>query len=232
METHSNTDRQNGIVMALVGLAFWLFMALAGYLFVSGVLCHRPNPFASSEGNAYELPKLLFAALTVWVLGARHTLEPFGAPWRRVLLWNGLGWVVPFFAAFIYHNLNTILNVDFSLTPAGFASMTPYAWTLFSLAVLLISGLAVYHGMLARRAGILLPWLGVIPMVVLPIAFLTWLWRDTHSVHIHHFFLFGMFVPWLRFHNPVCVVCQAICASISVEGVATWGMDPMWYPLQ
>jgi len=50
-------------------------------------------------------------------------------------------------------------------------------------------------------------------------------------VHIHHYFLFGIFVPWLRFRHPVCVVCQAICASIAVEGVATWGMDPMWYPL-
>jgi len=218
-------------VTPAASLAFWLIMAATGYAFVAGVLCHRPNPFASAEGNAYELPKLLAAALVAWLLGARHTLQPFRAPWRRVVLWNGLGWVVPFFAAFIYHNLDRILKVDVSLTPQGFASMSPYTWFMFSLAVLLMLGLATYQGLLAWRAGILLPWLAVVPAIVLPIAFLTWLWRDTHSVHIHHFFLFGMFVPWLRFRNPVCVVCQAICAGISVEGVATWGMDPMWYPL-
>jgi hypothetical protein len=186
---------------------------------------------ASPEGNAYELPKLLIGAAVAWFLGARHTLQPFCAPWRRVLLWNGLGWVVPFFLAFIYHFLDRILQVDFSLTPQCFATMSAYAWSLFGLAVALMLSLAAYHGLLAWRAGILLWWLGVLPVVVVPIAFLTFLWRDTYSVHIHHFFLFGMFVPWLRFRNPVCLVCQAICASISVEGVATWGMDPMWYPL-
>ena len=231
MKTCMDTDQENVTATPLASLAFWLFMALAGYLFVSGVLCRRPNPFASPEGNAYELPKLLTAALVVWILGARHTLQPFSAPWRRVLLWNGLGWVAPFFAAFIYHYLEQILQVNFSLTPQCFATMSAYAWSLFGLAVVLMLGLAAWHGVLAWRAGILLPWLGAVPAVVLPIAFLTHMWRDTHSVHIHHFFLFGIFVPWLRFQNPVCVVCQAVCASISVEGVATWGMDPMWYPL-
>ncbi len=231
MNTHAQTDPEDMTLTPVASLAFWLFMALAGYLFVSGVLCHRANPFASAEGNAYELPKLLAAALGVWLLGARHTLQPFRAPWRRVLLWNGLGWALPFFVAFIYHNLDRILKVDFSLTPQGFATMSAYAWFMFSLAVALMLGLAIYHGVLARRAGVLLPWLAAVPALVIPIALLTWLLRDTHSVHIHHFFLFGCFVPWLRFRNPVCVVCQAVCASIAVEGVATWGMDPMWYPL-
>jgi len=230
-----NTRQQNASGMNLpdagVGLAFWLLMATVGYVFVAGVLCHRANPFASPDGNRYELAKLLTAAAVAWFLGARNTLEPFRAPWRRVLLRNGLGWVLPFFLGFIYHYLDRILQVDFSLTPQGFATMSSYAWTLFGLAVALMSSLAAYHGFLAWRAGILGWWLGAIPAVVVPIVFLTWLWRDTHSVHIHHFFLFGMFVPWLRFRNPVCSVCQAICASICVEGVATWGMDPMWYPL-
>ena len=231
MKEHAKPGQEDVTVTPAVSLAFWLLMATAGYAFVAGVLCHRPNPFASPEGNACELPKLLAAALGVWLVGARHTLEPFRAPWRRVVLWNGLGFAVPFFAAFIYHYLDRILQVDFSLTPHGFATMSAYAWVLFGLAASGMLGLASYHGVLAWRAGILLPWLGAIPAVVLPIAFLTYMWRDTHSVHIHHYFLFGMFVPWLRFRNPVCVVCQAICASISVEGVATWGMDPMWYPL-
>jgi hypothetical protein len=231
MKTRTDIAEENVAVTPAISLAFWLFMATAGYAFVAGALCHRANPFASAEGNAYELPKLLAAALGVWLLGARHTLRPFRAPWRRVLLWNGLGWAVPFFAAFVFHYLDRILKVDFGLTPHSFATMSAYAWLIFGLAASLIAGLAAYHAFLAWRAGILLYWAGALVAVVGTIALLSVFWRETHSVHIHHFFLFGMFVPWLRFHNPVSVVCQAVCAGISVEGVATYGMDPTWYPL-
>ena len=222
---------ENTVSTPVTSLFFWLFFATAGYAFVAGGLCHRPNPFASAEGNAYELPKLLLAATVFWALGARHTLVPFSAPWPRALLRNGLCWVLPFFLAFSFHYGSSILKVDFGLTPASFAAMSAYAWLVFGLAAAVIIGLAAYHGRLAWRAGILHWWLGALAAVVLSIAFLTWLWRDTHSVHIHHFFLFGMFVPWLRFQTPLTALCQAVCAGISVEGVATWGMDPTWYPL-
>jgi hypothetical protein len=148
-----------------------------------------------------------------------------------VLLRNGLGWAVPFFAAFTFHYGDRILKVDFGLTPQSFATMSAYAWLVFGLAAALILGLAAWHGYLAWRAGILPLWLGAMAAVVLTIAVITFLRRETHSLHIHHFFLFGMFVPWLRFNHPLCAVVQAVCAGISVEGVATWGMDPTWYPL-
>ena len=40
-----------------------------------------------------------------------------------------------------------------------------------------------------------------------------------------------MLVPWFRFPNPLCALCQGAFAGISVEGVSRWGMDPTWYPI-
>ena len=54
--------------------------------------------------------------------------------------------------------------------------------------------------------------------------------QEQYSVYIHHYFLFGFFIPFARFRNPVSMVCQAVCAGGYVEGVSEWGMATLWYP--
>jgi hypothetical protein len=213
-------------------LAFWLIMATAGYLYVAGILNHRANPFASAPGNAWEFGKLLLAALILWLLGARHTLVAFIPPWKKVASYNGLGWVLPFFVGLHFYFIRSIIRTDISLTPAGIGRMSAYTWMVFILAAAVILGLLGYHVLLARRAGILKIWLGSMIAVVAFLVCVTVLLRGSHYVHIHHYFLFGLLVLWLRFPDRVSSACQAISAGIAVEGVATWGMDPVWYPLQ
>ena len=213
-------------------LAFWLVMAVLGYAYVAAVLTDRANPLASPPGNAYELPKLLAAATVMWLLGARRTLMPFAAPWGRSALWNGLLWSVPFFVALHYEYLGGLVGSNFSLTPRDLARMNAHDWTVFAAGAALILSLIGYHGRLAWRARILGRWVGALAAVIAVIALVTFLRRETHTFHIHHFFFFGMLVPWFRFPTPLCALCQGAFAGIAVEGVSRWGMDPTWYPIQ
>lgn len=211
-------------------LAFWLVMAVLGYAYVAAVLTDRANPLASPPGNAYELPKLLAAATVMWLVGARKTLMPFAVPWGRAVLWIGILWAVPFFIALHYEYLGGLVGSNFSLTPRDLARMNAHDWTVFAAGTALILSLVGYHGRLAWRARIFGRWVGALAAVIAVIALVTFLRRETHTLHIHHFF-FGMLVPWFRFPNPLCALCQGAFAGIAVEGVSRWGMDPTWHPI-
>jgi hypothetical protein len=54
------------------------------------------------------------------------------------------------------------------------------------------------------------------------------LFRHNYTLHVHHYFLFGYFIPWCRFRNPVSLVCQAFCAGVYVEGVSEWSLGLLW----
>jgi hypothetical protein len=107
--------------------------------------------------------------------------------------------------------------------------MHPAGRIVFSLAAILILALAIYHGRLARKQGILVPYLSSFFGAILALATITWLLRGHYYFHIHHYFLFGFFIPWTRFRNPVSLVCQALCAGVYVEGISEWGMATLWY---
>merc|ERR1711871_880062 len=60
--------------------------------------------------------------------------------------------------------------------------------------------------------------------VVAGMSAVTFFLRRSHHIHVHHFFLCSMLLPYTGFRNPVSAVCQGLLAGIYVEGVARFGM--------
>ena len=209
----------------------WTLMLVGGFAYVAGCLCGRHNPLSSSEGDYGELARMLIFAPLLFFLGPRHNLESAAAGWRRILLRNGAGYFLFFFAGLHWGVLGHIPHVNYSLKWSDLSNMHPIGRAVYLTGALVILGLGYYHCRLARKQGILVPYLSTLLGGILLLTAISWVVRDRYYYHIHHYFFFGCFVPWTRFKNPVSFACQAFSAGVYVEGVSEWGMAPLWYPL-
>ena len=208
---------------------FWTILLVAGYAYVQTVLCHRPNPFASRGGGYSDIIKMLAAAPLLYFVGPRANLESFlHEDKRRVLLWNGLGYVLPYFIGLHWLYLQTIPQINYSLTWHDLTHMHPVGKVVFLAGGVLILGLVIYHLLLAYREGILVPYISTFLAGILVIAGISWMLRGRYTPHIHHYFFFGYFIAWARFRTPVSLVCQGLCAGVYVEGISEWGMSALW----
>jgi hypothetical protein len=208
---------------------FWVCLVIVGFVYVSGVLCGRAMPFYSHNEGYGDFVKILISAPFLFYFGARHTLEPSTGSWRNAAKRNMLGFALPFFIALHWFYLQSIPQINYSLTPQDLMRMHPVGKAVFIGAGLLILGLAVYHFVLAHRENILVKYACALVGAIGLLAAVSWVLRDHYYVHIHHYFLFGFFIPFARFRNPVSLVCQALCAGVFVEGVSEWSMGALWY---
>ena len=53
--------------------------------------------------------------------------------------------------------------------------------------------------------------------------------RRTHRVHLHHYFTAALMVPLTRFRGPVPAIWQALLVGFHLQGVAVFGMEPLFY---
>jgi len=209
---------------------FWTFLLAAGFAYVASVLCHRANPLYARYDGYGEFIKLMISAPVLYFVGVRANLKPEVLNVRNVLVRDGLGYALPFFVALHWFYLQEIPQLNYSLTYSDIAHMHPVGKAVFALGGLLIAALLIYHLVLARRERILaayaLSFVGAIALLVGT----TWILRGAYYPHIHHYFLFGFFIPWARFRNPVSLMSQAFCAGVYVEGISEWSMATLWYP--
>lgn len=209
---------------------FWTFLLAAGFAYVSAVLCHRANPFYARYNGYGEFVKLMLSAPLLYFIGVRGNVKPEVVGARSVFLRAGLGYALPFFVALHWFYLQDIPQINYSLTYSDLAHMHPMGKVVFSVGGMLIAALLVYHLVLARREKILLAYSLTFLGAIALLAGITWVLRAGYYPHIHHYFLFGFFIPWTRFRNPVSLVSQALCAGVYVEGISEWSMATLWYP--
>lgn len=230
-EASGNTGRKERVYFYLdMRFWFWTGLLVAGFAYVAFVLCDRSVPLQSRDGGYAEVIKLLLSAPLLYMLGVRRTLEPFDSDWRSVVVRNVIGFALPFFVALHWYYLQSIPQLNYSLTLKGLQTMHPIGQLVFLAGGLLVAGLVVYHLVLARREGYLGLYAAALVGAVGVLAVVSLVLQEQYSVYIHHYFLFGFFIPFARFRNPVSMVCQAVCAGGYVEGVSEWGMATLWYP--
>jgi hypothetical protein len=209
----------------------WTFLLVGGFAYVAGCLCGRHNPLASREGGYSDLAKLLISVPLLFFLGPRHNLESADAGWRPILLRNGLGYFLFFFAGLQWWWFQQIPNVNYSLKWSDLSNMHPIGRAVYLTGAVVLLGIAAYHCRLARKQGILVPYMSTFLGGILLLVAISWVVRGHYYYHIHHYFFFGYFIPWTRFKNPLSLACQGFSAGVYVEGLSEWGMAPLWYPL-
>lgn len=209
---------------------FWVCLLLGGFAYVAGFLCGRAMPLQSPQGGYADVLKMMASAPFLFYFGTRHTLNPFTEPWRTTVIRNGLGFALPYGIALHWYYLQSIPQINYSLTPADLRHMHPAGQVVFLCAGMLMLALGVFHFVLAYREKYLATYAGVLAGALGLLAAISWALHDHYYVHIHHYFLFGFFIPFARFRHPVSRVCQALCAGVYVEGISEWGMAALWYP--
>jgi hypothetical protein len=208
----------------------WLFLLISGFAYVNAILCHRVASF-QPDGGYDQIFKIILLAPLLYIFGPRFNIKPENRNPNAILLHFGAGYILPFFIALHWYYLQNIPNINYSITPSDLMQMNTTARLVFGAAALLIIFLAAYHAILAQKQGYLKLYISTLFGFIGLIVLISFLVRHTHTFHIHHYFLFGMFIPWARFRNPISLISQALCAGVYIEGVAEWGMATLWPPI-
>jgi len=204
-----------------------LTLATVGFAYVAWVLCHRA-PWQSAPGNQWELGKLLLGTLLLWGFGLRVLRSPN----ERVRHRPGLliVTVVAFVLALHWQFAGKLLGAHFSLTKKSLGSLSMSSCLALGSGVLIFLALSGLHLREAWRNGILGRYLGAAVLVIVVLAGISFVLRDSHHFHLHHYTWAGFLVPFARFSSPFSRTSQAFLFGLFVEGVAHWGMDGVWLP--
>lgn len=210
-------------------LTLWLALVTLGFVYVSAVLCRRMNPFQSDNNAGLDLFVLLGAALTLYQIGPALNWPPENAAGWSVFRWNVLGYCVPFFAALHWELASQAVGAGFSLKAADLRQLESADVWMLTLLIPALFALLAYHVWLAFRSkarGFYLSWLIGVPASVTA---MVWCWSGNGYLHIHHYCLAAYLIPLLRFRVPISLIAQGFSVGLFVEGIARWGIDPLWY---
>lgn len=206
----------------------WFVLVACGYLYVAGVLCGRSNPFLSGNGLRDFFLVVLLSPL-FYYLGPRHNWHPAAVTARAILKGNVLCYLLPFFLALHWEFLGKALGAQFSLKGADLGALGPRSVIVVVVAFAAIAGLLAYHLVWAHHAEILRPYIAALIGIPTIVGIITVSLGDAAYLHVHHYNLGAFLFPFFRFRKVSSLVAQAFFLGLAVEGIARWGMDPLWY---
>lgn len=210
---------------------WWCLLLAGGFAYVAVVLCGRGDPFRSANGTHADLARILLLAPLFFYLGPRHNLPALrGQPWRAIATRTGLNYLLPLFLGLHFKYLGQFLGVGFSLRWADLSRLNASGAAALGGGVVLVGGLIAYHVALARRETVLRGYVAWLVAVPAALAARTWMLRETHTLHVHHYAWGGLLFPFCRFRTPLSLAAQALFLGIALEGACRHGMEPVWYP--
>jgi hypothetical protein len=201
---------------------------MLGFAYVAMILCGRATPFMSGDNVWNDWLGVLLSGPTLYLLGTRHTLLPFGENPKRAVLWNGLGFGLPFFAALHWEWIGKLTNANFSLTARQLSHLNVNSKIALAIGFGIAAAITSLCLREARREEILTPYLLSFAALIATLAGITSAFGKSYHVHIHHYFLTLCLIPFVRFRHPLCFATQAILAGVYVEGSSRWGLSPIW----
>ena len=208
----------------------WFFCGLLplGFGYVAMHLCGRATPFESGDNRWNDWLGILLSGPALYLLGARHTLVEFAKPIYRGMIWNVLGFGVPFFAALHWEYLGQSTGANFSLTAHQLAHLNRPSQIALFVGLVIAAGMTTLCILQARKAGFLGRYLGAFAALIGSLAAVTACLGPRYYLHIHHYFWSLCLVPFVRFRHPLCVVVQGMLVGIYVEGASRYGLSPIW----
>lgn len=140
-----------------------------------------------------------------------------------------MGYGVPFFVALHWELLSQAVDADFSLKSSDLKQLDAGETLIVILiggAVLLLLAWHIRWAVHSKSLPSYLVWLiGVPACVTLFVA-----WRGNEGyLHVHHYCFAAYLVPLFQFKTPISLISQGFFLGLLVEGVARWGIDPLWY---
>jgi hypothetical protein len=203
----------------------WLFSGLLplGFAYVTMVLCGRSVPFEPWQSWLC----VTLSGPVLFILAVQHVLVPASDD-RRALLRNGLLYFVPFVAGLHFRWVGRWTGAHFSLSKSSLAQLSTIDVVMMVVAGVVSVGVGAVCIREARRSKVILGYVTVFAVLAFVLTGITLLLSANYYLHLHHYFLALILMPFVRFAHPVCTVTQGFLAGVYVEGASRWGMDPVW----
>ena len=146
---------------------------------------------------------------------------------QSCVAFNFMLYILPFFIGLNWTHFQSLPFIDgISLSPQGMRKLRANKAALGALLpIMAFSAVAlVVHVALLWQTAYFGWYVGWTALVVAGMSVVTFMLRRSHHIHVHHFFLCSMLLPYTGFCNPISAVCQGLLAGVYVEGVARFGM--------
>eukprot|EP01112_Ceratiomyxa_fruticulosa_P017977 TRINITY_DN5691_c0_g1_i1.p1 TRINITY_DN5691_c0_g1~~TRINITY_DN5691_c0_g1_i1.p1 ORF type:complete len:326 (-),score=35.84 TRINITY_DN5691_c0_g1_i1:66-1043(-) len=218
-------------------LVLWLVCLFLGFTFVSWVTERRNNPFKSRSNTYAEILKLLLYGTFLFFIGPCRSLagksDPNPLSQSMAFIHNYFG----FCFSYIFGIQYTYLDYMLFLRRVGDKCGTPSLWKTYSIhealclmpIISLILGLLVFHVYLLDINKLWIPYLVAYIIIIGGIALVSVVIRNKFYLHLHHWFIFSLLLPFTAFPNIISVICSGILAGIFTGGIARWDMGWLWY---
>jgi hypothetical protein len=197
-------------------------LATVGFIYVTSVLCGR-HDLHPARGSVLALPVVVTLATALMALWRMPILRrnPARITWNACGVSFLLGYILGLHLQLFVH----WTRIDFTLAPGGIKNPLPVL-----LVGALFAGAIVWHLHWAKRAKVLKPYLVLLLLPNFTIAATTFVLRNSHYLHYHHYLIGATQLPLACFRHPVSRCAQGLMLALLVEGAARWGFDPVWVP--
>jgi len=150
----------------------------------------------------------------------------------EIIMKNFLFFCVPFTLILHYFHLRKIKILSkLVLTPKYIKAWTPLQWIIAISGVTLISFIVskqFFHYTTEYSSNISFLYSCYFFGLIFTIALFTLIMKKTHFLHLHHYFLAMVFMPFFSVQDEVNLVFLALIFGLMIEGASKWGIDPVW----
>jgi len=201
---------------------------------IRSVTEQRRNPFKSRFDEYQCFLRLMLKAPFVFLCGPVRSLRgPTDSDQTHAFLYNAV-FLVFFFVGLQFTYLDSIMLFrragDKFGTPSLWKTYTSTELALIIPIIISILGCIAYQLYLIVLFGLVI-WYAVFYGIVLFVLIVpTVILRKTYYLHMHHYAIFGLLIPFFAFPNFFSLSWLGVVSGVYVEGISRWGMAKWWYP--
>lgn len=212
----------------------WIICMVAGYSFVAVITEKRGHPFKSRFDKYQCTLRMVVKAPLVFLCGPIRSLHnPAESDQFQAFLYNSI-FVIFFFVGLQFTYLDGIMLFrragDKFGSPSLWKTYTRSELALIIPIILVIVGSIVWECYLIFFDSLAIWYLILYGIIFAAIILPTIILRNSHHLHMHHYAIFGLLIPFFAFPNPFSMGWLGVVSGIYVEGVSRWGMAWFWYP--
>jgi len=148
------------------------------------------------------------------------------------IMYNYFCYVLPFIIGLHFRLLDTYpfySKIQYAVTwPLVKESYGPKQFVFLGISGLLLLGTAGFHAYLIYEADLGLVYLPLFVAVIFFVPVFRFLLRNHFAMNLRYFMVFGFLVVFTPFQNVVSAITQGLLLGITVEGISTKGLKPLF----
>lgn len=214
----------HGIHTSKILLIWWTCLVSSAAVFISFVALDRTEfPVLAPFFNM--IPAFaVFLVLFTWIV--HPSIYPMHCFIELLIFYTA-----PFYFGVFYYQILSNFVPNLSLDNEFFSRLTQNGITAFIIICILLAAFIIHSfRLLLNEHKVNLYILSYVSVIVVITAISVSLYslNSRLYVHMHHYILSLLLLPFSRFRNPVSIIFQGFLLGMLVNGVFIWGFDNLW----